>query len=445
MNNFFQDADGGKEYPYRCLVYPNITFQKDFTKDSYYIIMSNILKYLTKLRPDIFFVVLTPEFMPGFQYENTEQVIYKQPTYPNEMRQHFDTYQLTKITDYKTKDWDFVYTYLPEHTERIENHFNNMTNNRPVIFGYDAYIEIPKTTGYESSLLRHHYAGLMSMNTCGVNSQAVKDTIIENGPSCLPDKDIEILKDKIEPLPRGWDNVDGPRKEPQTDPKIIVWNHRANSYKSYPWFVQQMDKLWEQRKDFMVWVPLADSIDREYIYNKKFDRQGYFTELSKCWVGACGQSHHTGWANSASDGMAIGVPYIFYDADYYSQYAEDAGIYFKKDDEFMNEVNRILDDETHRNDYSAKCKALGKQNSWEEIVKQYNEHFIKAEKRLKMVKEDTEGYKKILDYIHKVGSVTKKQLIEHIGWGRGIPFNIYRNRLRQEPTIKLTKYGYEVR
>ena len=445
MNNFYKDIDENSEYKYRCLVYPNITLQKDFSKDSYYIIMSNILKYLTELRQDIHFTVLTPKIMPGFQYENTEQVLYKQPTYPNEMRQHFDTYQLKKITDYKNKDWDFVYCYLPEHALQLENHFNNMTNCRPIIFGYDAYIEIPKTTGYESSLLRQHYAGLMSMNSIGVNSQAVKDTIIENASSCLPEKDIEILKDKIEPLPRGWDNVEGPRKKAQTEPKIIVWNHRANSYKSYPWFLQQMDKLWEQRKDFIVWVPLADSVDREYIYNKKFDRQGYFTELSKCWVGVCGQSHHTGWANSASDGMAVGVPYIFYDADYYSQYAEDAGIYFKKDDEFIKEMNKILDDEEHRKLYSKKSEDLGKLNSWEEIVKQYNSHFVKAKEKLKMVKEETEGYKKVFDYIHKRGSVTKKELLEYVNWGRGIPFNIYRNRLRQEPTIKLTKYGYEVR
>jgi len=442
MNSFFQDIDEDREYKYRCLVYPNITFQKDFTKDSYYIIMSNILKYLTELRKDIHFTVLTPEIMPGFQYENTEQVLYKQPTYPNEMRQHFDTYQLKKITDYKNKDWDFVYSYLPEHTLLLENHFNNMTNCRPIRFGYDAYIEIPKTTGYESSLLSNHYAGLMSMSSCGVNSQAVKETILKHAPS----DNVEYLTAIIEPLPRGWDNVEGPRKEPQTDPKIIVWNHRANSYKSYPWFLQQMDKLWEQRKDFMVWVPLADSIDREYIYNKKFDRKGYFTELSKCWVGVCGQSHHTGWANSASDGMAIGVPYIFYDADYYSQYAKDAGIYFKKDDQFMNAVNNVLDNDTLRNDYSSKCKILGKENSWEEIIKQYNEHFIKAQKKLDIESvSDTEGYRKILNYIHKKKSITKKHLLEYMGWGRGIPFNIYRNKLRQEPTIKLTKYGYEVK
>ena len=106
-------------------------------------------------------------------------------------------------------------------------------------------------------------------------------------------------------------------------------------------------------------------------------------------------------------------------------------------------MNNILDQSPLRFAYSHKAKNLAKENSWEVIVKQYNDHFVKAEDSLKMVKENTDGYKKIVDYIHKIGSVTKKQLLEYIGWGRGIPFNIYRNRLRTEPTIKLTKYGYE--
>ena len=445
MNTYFDYGDGDIEYKFLALIYPNTTFQKDFTKDSYYIIMSNILKYLTKLRPDIHFTVLTPKKMPGFRYKNTEQVIYKQPTYPNKMRQDFQTEQLDKIVDYKNKDWDFVYCYLPEHAERLDNYFKNVTNCRPVMFGYSAYIEIPETTKYEGNLLYSHYAGLVKMNSCGVNSKAVKDTIIKHASSCLPKGDVKKLESILRPLPRGWDNVDGPRKEPQTEPKIIVFNHRPNTYKSYDWFLKQMDKLWEQRKDFKVWVPLADSIDRRYIYNKKFDRQGYFTELSKCWVGVCGQSHHTGWANSASDGMAVGVPYIFYDADYYSQYAKDAGIYFKTDDDFSQKMHIILNDVEHRNAYSHDSHFMGKLNSWENVIKQYNEHFVRAEKKLKMVKSNTEGYMKILNYIHKKESVTKEHLLEYLGWGRGIPFNIYRNRLRKEPTIKLTKYGYEVK
>mgnify|MGYP003341225970 FL=1 len=76
-----------------------------------------------------------------------------------------------------------------------------------------------------------------------------------------------------------------------------------------------MDELRKTRQDFRVWVPLATSPDRDYIYVDGFNRKGYFTELSGCWFGVFVQSQHTGWANSASDGMAVGVPYIFYDAE----------------------------------------------------------------------------------------------------------------------------------
>ena len=74
--NHLNYSDDDAEYKYRCLVYPNITYQKDFSKDSYYIIMSRILEHLTELRPDIYFTILTPKIMPGFQYKNTEQIIY---------------------------------------------------------------------------------------------------------------------------------------------------------------------------------------------------------------------------------------------------------------------------------------------------------------------------------------------------------------------------------
>ena len=121
------------------------------------------------------------------------------------------------------------------------------------------------------------------------------------------------------------------------------------------------------------------------------------------------------------------------------------GIYFDKDEEFLTKMNMILDNENLREEYSTRSIKLGKENSWENIIKQYNSHFVKAEDNIKMVKKDTDGYKKILDYIHKVGSVTKTQILEYLKWGIGIPFDIYRNRLRTEPTIKLTKYGYEVR
>jgi len=59
---------------------------------------------------------------------------------------------------------------------------------------------------------------------------------------------------------------------------------------------------------------------------------------------------------------------------------------------------------------------------------------------------ETDTYKKIVDYILKRGYVSKFDLVDkYLKWGKGIPFHNYRNRLRNESTIKLTKNGYGVK
>ncbi len=441
MSKHFEYSDDHDEYNWRALVYPNWTWQKDLKQDSFYIIMSNVLKHLTKHRKDTHFTVLTPKIMPNFTMPNVDQILYDVPMHPNEMRHHFNTRDIRNVTNHRHYDWDFVYSYLPEHTLQLKNHFYNITNTRPVFLGYSAYLEIPKTTPYEANVLRNHYAGLMEMNSCGVNSQATKDTVMKYAPTCLPDKDVKKLENILEPLPRGWDNVRGKRHRPDENDKIIVWNHRPDGYKGYPWFLKQMDELREHRQDFKVWVPLSNSPDRDYIYTDGFDRKKYFTELSKCWVGVCGESQHTGWANSASDGMAVGVPYIFYDADYYEQYAKGAGIYYKTNEDFQKHMNNILDQSPLRFAYSHKSKNLAKKNSWSNVIRQYDGHFMNAQKQMKVVSK-TETYDRIVAFIHEYKYVTKYDIISYLKWGKGIPFTPYRNRLRKEKKIKLTKIGY---
>ena len=64
------------------------------------------------------------------------------------------------------------------------------------------------------------------------------------------------------------DIVDDINENPE---KIIVFNHRPDTYKHFKQFIALTDKLWKQRQDFKVWVPLLDKSNREYVIVDKFD------------------------------------------------------------------------------------------------------------------------------------------------------------------------------
>ena len=57
---FSKDKDFDKEYKYKVLVYPNITYMRDLEKDSYVVVLRNVIKELNKVRDDIHWTILSP-------------------------------------------------------------------------------------------------------------------------------------------------------------------------------------------------------------------------------------------------------------------------------------------------------------------------------------------------------------------------------------------------
>ncbi len=443
--NFTDVEDNDKEYKYKILVYPNITYQRDLEKDSYVVVLGNIIKELNKIRDDLFFTIISPSNINSLVFENTEQIIAPQMRYPNSMRMAFPFKEVFNGINWKENHYDIVYSHLPEHTGNLKCLLENTTNISPAIIGgYTHWTEFKEITNYHYQVgLAYNIVGLLEMVECGINTQAQKDLVLKNAKEYFNNGVISKLDKILKPQYLGWEI---PKYEKQTtDKKIIVYNHRPHTYKNYPWFLEQMDKLWEKRQDFEVWVPLAESREREYITNEKFDRVGYFSKLSSCRVGVCCRQKYEGWAISATDGMSVGVPYLFSDDGSYHELADNAGVYYEDGKQFLEKLNTILDNQNVREEYSKKSLKRFEESKWSNAIHQFNDMINNAIDNLVVLKEDTESYKKIVDFIHKKKSVTKKEILDYLGWGVRISFSSYLNRLRNEPTIKFTKNRYEVR
>jgi glycosyltransferase involved in cell wall biosynthesis len=441
--DFSEEKDSTKAYPYKVLVYPNITWAKDLNKDSYVVVINNIITNLEKVRKDIHWTLLLPEKLPMFNRDNIEQIIYSLPTYPNQMRAHFNTDEFLKAIDWKNTDFDLVYSHLPEHTLQIKNVLYNTTNLKPNFIGYSHWTEFPEVTGYPMTLRSHNLLGLMEMDVCGINTEAQKQLLLKHSTE-FSKGSVERIDKVVVPQYLGWEVPD--YQELSRKGKTIVFNHRPNEYKSYPWFLAQMDKLWAERQDFRVWVPLAETPDREYIdvgLNKT--RYEYLSHLSSCTVGVCGRQKYAGWSVSATDGMSVGVPYVFADEDYYRELAGKAGLYYKDDEGFLMCVKTILDNPHLRLKYSEESLDKFKASMWDSAIKPFNEMFQDAFDKLPKLSEKTESYQKIVDYIKLNKSVSKKDILEYMGWGVRIAFTSYRNMLRNEEGIIFTKNRYEYR
>lgn len=413
------------------LVYPNITWQKDLSKDSYVVLIRNIIKHMQKIRNDIAWTVLSPGgHIESLKLKNVKQLRLDLPTYPNTMRLHFDATYISKILKWKENDYDLVYSHLPEHTLQLKNLFYNSTNVKPIFVGYSHWTELPEITNYSMTVMNYNILGLLEMEECGVNTLAQKKLIIKNAKTVFNDSVIQKLEKILQPHYLGWEIPVYDKQPVNMKKKIIVFNHRPQKYKSYDWFIAEMDKLWKQRKDFQVWVPLADKANRPYMTVDRYDRKGYFDKLSSCYVGVCGKQKYAGWAISATDGMSVGVPYLFYDAEYYRELADAFGMYFKLD-EFNEKINRLLNDPIHRTTWSDLALERFAESKWDSRVRKMSDLFDLAISKLPCLKSETNAYLKIYNLIKNKGKFRKGDLMKELGWGVSIPFTAYRTLLRK--------------
>ena len=441
MNLYNYDKQVKPTKTVRILVYPNITFGKDLEKDSYIQVIKKQITLLNQIRNDLWFYLILPKEVPSLAFDNTTQLLLDIPTHPPTMRAHFDTQAVKKLCS-NNLDFDLVMSHLPEHTYDLKNVLHNVTQHTPKFFGYCHWFDFKNVVNWPMNSFKKNILGILEMDRCYLNTESQKKLVLTEAKETFNDETISKLDKILTVQHLGVDKKDiiqsvqhpkGGQYDKSTK-KIIVFNHRPDTYKHYKEFLNVCDKLYKQRQDFNVWVPLASKSDRDYVITDSGDKDFYYKMLQTSYIGYSPKQTYGGWSVATTDGMMNGVPYLMYDADYYRELWNE-GVFIKNDDELLEKLNYYLDNEYIRNDLSDEGLAhIRKKLVFKKEIEKMSEYIDELLKKLPIVKK-SEKIKDMIKETKRKGGITKKDFIEYLGWGVGIKWTPYRRALLTNPKI----------
>ena len=388
---------------------------------------------LNEIRDDLWFYLILPESVPSLIFDNVTQWFVELPTYPPVMRSHVDVNKLRKMFN-GSWDFDLVMSHLPEHTHQIVNILYNVTHHTPPVFGYCHWFDVREVVAWPKDSFLQNITGLLEYDRCYLNTQYQKDLVLNQASETFNDETTERLDKILTVQHLGVNQEDVVSNINETPEKIIVFNHRPDTYKHFKQFMGVMDNLQQIRQDFKVWIPLLEKPNRDYVITTKGDKQWYFKELQKCYVGFSPKQKYGGWSVATTDGMMNGVPYIMYNDTYYHE-LNQMGDFFDNDHDATMLLNTYLDDPQYRNEEAKKAVSwisnnLVYKNEVSKMSSYMDELLLKQK-----VMGDSDKLKEIIEFIRKNKSTTKKDIMNFLGWGRGIKWTPYRRALINHPNI----------
>ena len=437
MGTLFDDHDPSfaAQKTIRILVYPNITYAKDLTKDSYVIYLTNAIRQLNRLRDDLFFYLLMPERLPVLDFPNTQQLILPLPSHAPVMRTHFDVSAVQRLLP-SSIDIDLVWSHLPEQTHALVATLSNVTHHRPKVFGYAHWFDLPAVTTWDAGSFRENISGLLHMDRCYLNTNAQKALVLQEAAQTFVPAIVQQLDRILVAQPPGVSVADVTSAIDTETDKLIVFNHRPAPYKDYPTFLKIIRQLRLARQDFHVWIPLLTDVSPEpWIQKETFaDKAGYYAKLRSCRVGFSPKQQYAGWSIATTDGLMNGCPYITYDADYYQE-LDPLAERFQTVEDAVRLLHRYLDDMPHRNTHAERARQHALTVLDDTRAMQEMSRYITTLTQT-LVPRESPRATELVDLIRHHGCLTKEQLMkEHLNWGRGIAFTPYRRALLADPHI----------
>ena len=298
----------------------------------------------------------------------------------------------------------------------------------------DSLVRSKSVVEWPKDSFLQNITGLLEYERCYLNTQHQKNLVLAQASETFNNKTIERLDNILTVQYLGVKRENIVSEINETPEKIIVFNHRPDTYKNFKGFMKVCDELWKIRQDFKVWIPLLDKPNRDYVITDKGNKDWYYKELQKCYVGFSPRQTYGGWSVSTTDGMMNGVPFIMYNDTYYHELNSN-GDFFDNDHDAVMLLNTYLDDPRYRNEEADKALdwIRNKLIYSDEIVKMsnYMDELLLKQKTM----GDSDKLKEIIGWIKDRKRITKTEIMTNLNWGRGIKWTPYRRALMNHPNI----------
>lgn len=431
-----------REVKFKILVWPNITKLSNLEKDSYVVVLRQVIKFVNTHYSNVHWTVVSP---PGVKYgEGVDTIIYSVPEHPNAMRNHFDLMDIEKKISHRSNDYDIVYSHLPEQTLQLSNYFNNHTGLRPRMIGYCHWYEVKENTAPNINTFNANILGTLEMEECGVNSNWLKRLVIDRASTTFNDDILKKLDRIIQPHKLGTDiDLSNPQLEL---PKSILFNHRSDGYTGWKRFIALMDKLYIKRQDFKVYMTFPTEDSRPYLVKMKLDdKKDYYNFIKQMTVGVCMFEDYSAWSLSCTDGLSRGIPYLLPRKLCYPEMVGDKySLFYENDEHFLSRLNWALDNTELKNERRDELKVIAESLTWEESLKTWFKCWnVFDETTYKTFKNSDVYEKEIIPFIRKRKTVNKADFLKQFRWGYNIDWGMYRNMLRMDRRVKLFVDRYE--
>ena len=282
---------------------------------------------------------------------NIELIYYPYSTSIHQNRYEFYGDVLKKNFPY-TKDIDVIINNQPEVSANLKVWAQNQRRDNPIILSFFHWIDCSASRKFGTELggysSRQHDGSMVSdMNY--FHSEYAIDLFLEQQnkefKNVVPREKCSIFnppptKFGDEPFDLG------------TDKKIILFNHRLNATTGWKQVLKTLDKIYEDRQDFVLWITDDSKIQkskelesREYIINKRILPLNYGFLMSNAHFGICNHRGYSTWNMALLDAFFNGcfmiAPYSEEDQCYINMFGRFSYLLYHNTDTPIELENRI--------------------------------------------------------------------------------------------------------